>query len=227
MSGGDLSSVVRDHSTEAHFMAADGRLLVERVKQVPEYVELFQQVFNSEPLFSKILDAIAAYVWSLNSPRSRFEEFQAGQTDAISADAAIGWQLFQGKAGCIRCHSGSRSGMRASMISMRPTRLDGWTTPSGKSLSAGSFASLGFGATRACGTMWSGWWSGLMNAIVVGFARRVCERLLARLPTCTMAGLATLEDVVRFYNGGGGPEQRAELQPLEFTTRNNRSWSNS
>ncbi len=217
MSGGDLSSVVRDHLTEAHFMAADGRLLVERVKQVPEYVELFQQVFNSEPLFSKILDAIAAYVRSLNSPRSRFEEFQAGQTDAISADAAIGWQLFQGKAGCIRCHSGSRF-RDEGFHDLDVPNTTGWLDDPERQIAFRRFF-------RVLGTPGYKSLRDDVGRLVVRFDERDRGRFrtpslreVARTaPYMHNGGLATLEDVVRFYNGGGGPEQRAELQPLEFT----------
>ena len=47
-SQGDLASVARDHIAEAHFMNLDGRLLVERMRQVPEYEEGFIQAFGSE-----------------------------------------------------------------------------------------------------------------------------------------------------------------------------------
>jgi len=35
--GNDLAGVVRDHLAEAHFMNIDGRFLVERMRQVPQY----------------------------------------------------------------------------------------------------------------------------------------------------------------------------------------------
>jgi len=96
LSGADLPTVVRDHLTEPFFMAADGRLLVERMKQVPEYVELFRAAYQSEPSFGGILKAVAAYVSSLESP-------PAGDK-ALSAEAAAGKKLFLGKAGCATCH---------------------------------------------------------------------------------------------------------------------------
>lgn len=97
MSATDLASVVRDHLTEPFFMAADGRLLVERVKQVPEYVELFKSAYGSEPDFGTILKAVAAYVGALNSP-------PVPDDTALSPAARAGKALFAGRAGCATCH---------------------------------------------------------------------------------------------------------------------------
>ncbi len=104
LSGSDLATVVRDHLTEPFFMAADGRLLIERMKQVPEYVELFQAAFKVEPDFGIILKALAAYVGSLDSPPAPFDLFAAGDEKALSGDAVAGKKLFEGKAGCATCH---------------------------------------------------------------------------------------------------------------------------
>ncbi len=40
-----MDSLVRDHLAEAHFMHIDGRLAIERLRQVPEYEEGFREVF--------------------------------------------------------------------------------------------------------------------------------------------------------------------------------------
>lgn len=97
LAGVDLATVVRDHLTEPFFMAADGRLLVERMKQVPEYVELFRLAYGVEPDFGSILKAVAAYVGSLNSP-------PVPDDKALSPSALAGKKLFAGKAGCATCH---------------------------------------------------------------------------------------------------------------------------
>ena len=63
---GDLASVVRDHIAEAHFMNLDGRLLIERMRQVPEYEQSFIQVFGSEVSYGKVLNALVAYLGPCN-----------------------------------------------------------------------------------------------------------------------------------------------------------------
>ena len=69
MAGSDLPTLVRDHLTEAHFMQVDGRLMAERLKQVPEYVTMFQRAFGGEPSFGRTLNAVAAFV--RNSPSAK------------------------------------------------------------------------------------------------------------------------------------------------------------
>jgi len=107
MDGADMPTLVRDHITEAHFMNSDGRLMVERVKQVPEYVQLFQDAYESNPSFGGVLGAITAYVQSLNSGLSPYDLYLAGDEDALSAEAVAGLELFEGEAGCADCHGGS------------------------------------------------------------------------------------------------------------------------
>ncbi len=50
--------------------------------------------------------AIQAYTRKLSCGRSRFDDWMAGEENALSADEQAGARLFVGKAGCNRCHSG-------------------------------------------------------------------------------------------------------------------------
>lgn len=101
LDGGDMDTQVRDSITESHFMNMDGRLMLERLKQVPEYVALFQRAFNGEPSFGLTLKAIAAFEQSLVSRNVSFDEGQ------LSDKAKQGLALFEGRAGCIQCHNGA------------------------------------------------------------------------------------------------------------------------
>ena len=85
----------------------DGRLMVERINQVPAYVNLFNEVYADIPSYGKVLNAIAAYIFSLNSPLSAYDDFLAGNTNALSVEAQAGLSLFSGKAECSACHSNS------------------------------------------------------------------------------------------------------------------------
>ena len=103
----DLPALVRDHISEAHFMQADGRLLIERMRQVPQYVQDFAVAFGGEPTYGRILEAIAAYVRSLSPGESPFDRYLHGDADAISEAAQRGKALFEGAAHCIDCHHGA------------------------------------------------------------------------------------------------------------------------
>ena len=104
--GSDLSSVVRDHLAEPNLMNADGRLITERLRQIPEYAKRFRDVYGSPPSYGNILAAVSAYVRAIRSAKAPFDLYSEGQTDAISPSAKKGWGIFSGDAGCIRCHGG-------------------------------------------------------------------------------------------------------------------------
>lgn len=105
--GSDLSSAIRDHLAEAHFMNVDGRLMVERLRQVPEYEEGFNAAFGGgEPTYGRTLDALAAFIRTLSSTNNPYVDFMAGDVSALSSAAQEGLALFEGRAGCAQCHSG-------------------------------------------------------------------------------------------------------------------------
>ncbi|MFH2203270.1 MAG: cytochrome c peroxidase [Elusimicrobiota bacterium] len=102
----DLPSLIRDHISEAHFMNADGRLIVEKLRQAPGYIRAFQEVYGEEPSYTKVLAALTAFVRSIKSGASPYDRYLAGDGDALSPAARRGYELFLGDAGCAPCHSG-------------------------------------------------------------------------------------------------------------------------
>ena len=100
---GDLATVVRDHIAEAHFMSLDGRLLVERMRQVPEYEESFKDVFGSEVSYGKVLNAVAAYLETLESSADNPYVALQGRRHRCPELSGRGedMELFEGKAGCV------------------------------------------------------------------------------------------------------------------------------
>jgi cytochrome c peroxidase len=107
LSGSDLQALVRDHIAEAHFMQADGRLILERLRQIPFYESTFTEVTGRAPSYGGILKAIAAFVETLTVENGRFDRFLQGDAGALNAEEISGWELFNGKAGCVRCHEGA------------------------------------------------------------------------------------------------------------------------
>ena len=129
MDGADMPTLVRDHITEAHFMSSDGRLMVERVKQVPEYVQLFEEAYGNTPSFGKVLGAITAYVQSLNSGSTAYDLYVAGDKDVLSADAEAGLELFEGEAGCAECHNGPTFSDNLFYVHEVPENSEIWSDP--------------------------------------------------------------------------------------------------
>jgi cytochrome c peroxidase len=81
-------------------------MAVERVKQVPEYVHLFKEAFKAAPTYEGILQAIAAFERTVVSRNVPFDKYMQGDKSALTVKAVQGKALFEGKAGCIQCHSG-------------------------------------------------------------------------------------------------------------------------
>lgn len=106
LDGRDMPTQVRDSMTESFFMAGDGRIMHQRLKNIPEYVDMFSKAFGAEPSFNRILKAISAFERTLVSRNVPFDKFLQGDGTAISGEARTGLGLFKGKAGCIQCHSG-------------------------------------------------------------------------------------------------------------------------
>jgi cytochrome c peroxidase len=86
----------------------DTVMIEERLALMPEYVTRFKEAFGvNEPSFDLVLKAIASFERvEMISRDSPFDEYLAGDKDALSDDAKKGLALFQGKARCIACHNG-------------------------------------------------------------------------------------------------------------------------
>ncbi|MCE5313292.1 MAG: cytochrome-c peroxidase [Nitrospiraceae bacterium] len=80
--------------------------LEEHLKSVPAYVAEFKKVFGGEITKPRIAMALAAFQRSLVSMNAPLDKFLKGDKNALSPDAKKGYELFTGKAGCIRCHNG-------------------------------------------------------------------------------------------------------------------------
>jgi len=84
-------------------------MIEERIMQMPAYLAMFKEAFGAEPpTFAHILKAIASFERAAMISRdSPFDDYLAGDQNALSDEAKRGLALFQGKAGCIQCHNGA------------------------------------------------------------------------------------------------------------------------
>ena len=83
-------------------------LMEERLRQMPEYVEMFEAAFGTHlPEVKDAWRAIAAYERTLVQTDTPFDNYMNGDAGALSAEAKRGKKVFEGKAGCIQCHDGA------------------------------------------------------------------------------------------------------------------------
>lgn len=81
--------------------------IFKRLKASQEYVKLFQEAFpqHQHPIHQYTLTAaLSSYVISLNSFDSPFDQYVRGESDHLEESAKRGFNLFMGKAACGTCH---------------------------------------------------------------------------------------------------------------------------
>jgi cytochrome c peroxidase len=78
---------------------------IARIAGVPEYAQAFRRVFGRPINATDLVRAIAAYERTQFSFDSPFDRFMAGDKKAIGVSAKRGWQLFNTRARCNKCHA--------------------------------------------------------------------------------------------------------------------------
>lgn len=80
--------------------------LIKELKEVPTYQQSFSRAFDDGINAENVAKALAAYERSLVSKPSPFDKYLNGDKEAVSVSARRGLELFEGDAGCVRCHNG-------------------------------------------------------------------------------------------------------------------------
>ena len=81
---------------------------VHRLKHSEKYRRYFLKVFNIEPDRTNLAVAIAAFERTLETSDSPFDNWKfSDDSIAVSASAKRGFDIFNGKAKCVKCHFGA------------------------------------------------------------------------------------------------------------------------
>lgn len=213
--GNDLPTQARDAITDSHFMAADGRIMGQRMKQIPQYVQMFEKAYGGEPHFGLIIKAIGDFEKTLVSKNVPFDNYLKGDENALSAKAKQGLDLFEGKAGCIQCHDGlmlSDGEPHALGVPVNPDifEVKRYTTLRSQQMFLGTpnYYNLksdpGFFATEKD------------NKYFGTFVTPSLREVSKTAPYMHNGMLPTLEAVVDFYDAGGGEARNKDplIRPL-------------
>ena len=81
--------------------------IITRLKNVPEYVELFEQAYGEGDVVTmeNLAKAIATFQRKIISPQTRFDQFMSGDQSVFTEQEIAGLNKFI-DGGCSRCHSG-------------------------------------------------------------------------------------------------------------------------
>jgi cytochrome c peroxidase len=167
--------------------------MVKTLGAIPAYQEQFRKVFGTVLDAEGVAKAIAAYERMILSGNAPYDRFQAGDRTALSPAAQRGLVLFTGKARCALCHAGfnfTDEGYHNLGVGMDRDQPD-----------------LGrFTVTR-------------VERHKGAFKTPTLRDVARRPPYMHDGSLATLADVVAFYDRGGTPNPwlAPEVQPLGLT----------
>ncbi|MFH7011164.1 cytochrome-c peroxidase [Flavobacterium sp. FlaQc-52] len=157
-----------------------------------EYVKLFKKAYpkTAKPEAWQIQNAIASYVRSLNAFDSKFDVYMRGEENTLTNQEIEGMNLFMGKAKCATCHfTPLFNGTVPPNYSKTEHEVIG--TPndvSGKALSPDTGRYL----------------YNKMPQLVGAFKTPTVRNIAVTGPYMHNGVFKTLEEVVDFYNKGGG-----------------------
>ncbi len=201
----------------------DAVMIEERLAQIPEYVRLFKQAFGSaRPLYDHALKAIATFERvAMDSTDSPLDEYLAGNTSALSEEALRGKALFEGKAGCIQCHNGALLSdesyhnlglpehplFEKDPLRQISLRYQHYIRGVPEEVYRSAYTDMGLYYTTK------------RQADIGKFRTPPLRYVSYTAPYMHNGVLETLEDVIEFYNSGGGDSENKSplLKPLELT----------
>ena len=178
-----------------------------RLAFVPEYRKRFREVFGDIwPNVRSAYMAIAAFERTLVQTDTPFDSYMRGDDNALSAAQKRGLELFTGKAGCVQCHSGPLL-TNEKYYNLGVPPYDGWETDALAQITF-RFELFAKGATQDK-------YRKLKDDPGLYFrTKEVADYGKFRVPSLRYTKysapylhngmIATLADVVDFYNQGGG-----------------------
>jgi cytochrome c peroxidase len=210
--------------------------LIARIASMPDYAGRFEAAFNGAgPDRAKVAAALAGYQRTLVSGNSRFDRWRYGKDPtALSAAEQAGFAVFAGKGRCIACHTvGEQHALfadarfhntglgwarsqpdlqRRHKVQLAPGVVVELAEQSLASVSEPLQDDLGrFEVTHRQADRWAYRTPSLRNVALTA-------------PYMHDGSLATLEEVVEYYQRGGvdNPGRDALMAPLQFTDADKR-----
>ena len=176
-------------------MAINEKLLLQRLRADSTYQRLFYLAFGSpEPTIEKVAKAISCFERTLLTGETDFDRYEWDSiTTALSERAKRGLSLFRGKARCSTCHIGTN-------------------------FTDERFHNIGAG--EGVGQMDAGRAAVTGNPVDFGkFKTPSLRNIEHTAPYMHDGSLASLEDVIAFYDRGGrrNPNLDKEIKPLELS----------
>jgi cytochrome c peroxidase len=213
--GTNLNDVTREMLTEDYIMNMDMRMMQERVKQDSEYLALYKAAGMNEPSNGNIRKLLPEYMKTLTTRNAPVD------SGTMSAAAQRGEAIFDGKGNCNSCHTGALYSDGKRHNTGVPENLDVFMDPMNHQAYLAYGIGMGveniFNTKRDIGAAVQ---SHEADGSDIGtFMTPQLRGLKYSAPYMHNGMMATLADVVDFYNQGGGADSHksAMLKPLRLT----------
>ncbi|MGD1959064.1 MAG: cytochrome-c peroxidase [Fulvivirga sp.] len=196
--------------------------LNEKLAESDEYNELFKDAFpnlGAEPIKKySISAALSAYITSLSRLNSPFDQYMRGELETIDSDVIKGFNLFYGKASCGTCHFAPVfNGLVPPTFEESESEVLGVPADT-------SNTTIDKDPGRIAGRIKES-----SEIFIHAFKTPTVRNIQWTTPYMHNGVYETLEQVVDFYNKGGGkgmglnvPNQTLPEDPLELTTEEQR-----
>ncbi|MBI3649746.1 MAG: right-handed parallel beta-helix repeat-containing protein [Acidobacteria bacterium] len=181
----DLEAQAQQPIINPDEMAEDPEKLIQELKQIPEYVQLFDKTFKgangSAITFDNVAFAIAAFERTLTANNTPFDKYVKGDRNALTPAQIRGFNLFRsGRTRCFECH-----GMPT--FNNRDFKIIGVPEIAGQQPDYGRFD-----VTKGEGNKYA-------------FKVPTLRNVVLNAPYMHNGRFKTLEEVLDFYAAGGGP----------------------
>ena len=174
---------------------------IKRLDADETYRTAFQTVFERPISAEDLGRALATYVRTIRSGDAPYDRFVAGETDALSLEQQQGLQVFRGRGRCVFCHREPLFSDEMFWNTGVAWRPDPETPQTGSYRDDGRFAMTGQERDRG------------------SFKTPTLREIARTAPYMHDGSLATLDDVVEFYDQGGRPNrnQFPLIRPLRLS----------
>lgn len=80
--------------------------VLDKIRHFDDYAGMFEEAFGGGVSLERVSQAIASYERSFVSGNSRFDQWRyGGDKNALTEEEVSGFEIFDGKGGCVACHS--------------------------------------------------------------------------------------------------------------------------
>jgi cytochrome c peroxidase len=203
---------------------------VARIAAIEEYQRAFKRVFGNSPNGPDLVRAIASYERTQLAFDSPFDHFIAGDKNAIEPSAVRGWNIFNTRGRCNKCHALSEDKLDVTNftdndfhnigIGIIRHNVVALARQAEQSVNSGDAAAIDRAALQTDMSALGRYLISKKDADIASFKTPNLRNVLVTGPYFHDGSQETLWDVVDHYNKGDGlqnPYLDEDIQPLALT----------